>query len=120
MVKDGDYVAIFNSIHRVMQAEKHQNLAIWGVVPRPPGLFMNHPGGIGYSGSSSPSNSSTESFPLRFLLVRVGISLPGHAIPPGAASGANYAVDPTEAQYLSESLNDFSSQLPAKVIQRGQ
>ena len=31
-----------------------------------------------------------------------------------------YAVNPTEATYLGESLTDFSSQLPADVIQRGQ
>lgn len=31
-----------------------------------------------------------------------------------------YAVSPFEAQYLSESLNDFSSQLPSEIIQRGQ
>jgi hypothetical protein len=31
-----------------------------------------------------------------------------------------YAVSPSEAQYLSESLNDFSLQLPSEVIQRGQ
>lgn len=31
-----------------------------------------------------------------------------------------YAVSPGEAQYLSQSLTDFSSQLPADVIQRGQ
>jgi hypothetical protein len=31
-----------------------------------------------------------------------------------------YAVNPAEAAYLSESLTDFSSQLPAEVIQQGQ
>jgi hypothetical protein len=31
-----------------------------------------------------------------------------------------YAVSPTEAQYLSQSLTDFSIRLPAEVIQRGQ
>jgi hypothetical protein len=31
-----------------------------------------------------------------------------------------YALDPSEARYLGESLSDFSSQLPPEVIQRGQ
>ena len=38
----------------------------------------------------------------------------------GSATVSFYAVEPGEARYLSESLSDFSSQLPADVIQQGQ
>ena len=38
----------------------------------------------------------------------------------GSATVSFYAVVPAEARYLSESLSDFSSQLPPDVIQQGQ
>jgi hypothetical protein len=40
--------------------------------------------------------------------------------PEGGATVSFYAVNPTEAVYLSQSLTDFSATLPADVIQQGQ
>ncbi|MFZ0960554.1 MAG: hypothetical protein WAO35_06575 [Terriglobia bacterium] len=50
-------------------------------------------------------------------------TIPNNVIAGGTVGGDTvsfYSVDPTEAQHLSESLTDFSSKLPAEVIQRGQ
>jgi len=52
--------------------------------------------------------------------VRVGRWTIQNNVIDGGDTVSFYAVNPTEAPYLSQSLTDFSPQLPADVIQRGQ
>jgi hypothetical protein len=57
MVNDGDYVAIFNSIHRVMQAEKllKERLLPILLIPAPRMLKSDCGLGLRYSGVDRPA-----------------------------------------------------------------